>query len=247
MITLRGTEIKQAITRDALHKIPLVKLPQLSDRWGGVQHGELVDTIGKRLSVNKIKVVDERWHVSGENLGRLDGFMTLNMPDRKAPKGTQFCLGISHSNNGNGSLKFAVGAHVMICSNGMVVGEFVLRRRHTNGINLEESVGDGLDRYIEQSRGVVQMIEGFEARDVDDKTSDKILMRAGREGLLPWSRVGQVDQEFRNPTFDAFKKRNAWSLYNAFTYVLQKCPATHQVTAMNQFREVVATEIVSVN
>ena len=72
-----------------------------------------------------------------------------------------------------------------------------------------------------------------------DEKRDEILMEAGRKRLLPWSRIGMVDKEYREPTFTQFTDRTAWGLYNAFTYIVQKSPARSQISAMANFRELV--------
>jgi hypothetical protein len=92
---------------------------------------------------------------------------------------------------------------------------------------------------MDQINLVNSTVESMRERGLADSDSDRLLMQAGRKGLMPWSRIGMVDKEYREPRFGQFKKRNAWSLYNAFTYVVQKSPPHHQIPAINAFRQVV--------
>jgi hypothetical protein len=74
--------------------------------------------------------------------------------------------------------------------------------------------------------------------ELDVPTVDKALMQAGRDGLMSWSRIGQVDEEYNKPTFADHNEKTAWGLYNAFSYVLQKMPPQYHLNSMNQFRKI---------
>ena len=150
----------------------------------------------------------------------------------------EFSLGVHHGNDLYHALKFAVGTKIFICSNGMVVGDFVVRRRHTSRFDIEEVVGGGLDRYLHEVPTVSNFVDGLRGRGLSESDSNSYLMEAGRQKLIPWSRVGMVDAEYRTPTFSEHSERTAWGLYNAFTYVAQKSPPHEQIGAMSGFREV---------
>ena len=103
-----------------LKAIPVIKPGWSSDRWQGIQHGELVEMIHDKLQENKVLVTDESWFPNGPDLQRLNGSMSLEIPGVDAVEGTSFSLGVLHSNLGDHALKFAVGAKIFICSNGMI-------------------------------------------------------------------------------------------------------------------------------
>jgi hypothetical protein len=226
--------------RDELHEIEVVRPVNAGCVWKGVQHGELVDTIDRQLQAHGVQVTGESWFVSGQNKERLSGSMTLKIPGYEAPAGSEFSLGLHHGNDCAHALKFAVGLQIFICSNGMVSGDFVVRRRHTLHFDVNEVVGHGLDRYLESIDGVTRTVDSLKARAfwTDDEV-DGILMEAGREGLMPWSRIGQVDAEYRHPTFEDHAQHSGWGLYNAFTYVVQKSPPGRQIDAMSRFRDLI--------
>ena len=68
---------------------------------------------------------------------------------------------------------------------------------------------------------------------------------------MPWSRIGAVDKEYRQPTFAEHGRGTSWALLNAFTYTVKRNPALKQMEQMNRFRELLPTytepEFVSVN
>ena len=150
-----------------------------------------------------------------------------------------FSLGVMHSNLGDHAVKFAVGAHVFCCANGMVTGDYTLKRKHTKGVVLEDIISTGIETYITKVDEIPLVMEGMKEKELQTQEVNNVLMEAGRQKLMPWSRIGQVDAEYRKPTFEEHNEKTAWGLYNAFTYVVQKCPAHQQITSMNKFRELV--------
>lgn len=239
MLTIRERANSREVSREDLAGIKLVEPPRAGAWWKGIPHNRLVTQLEKGLAKRDIKIVDQHWFVEGVDDGKLTGSMELEIPGVKTPEGMNYSLGINHSNNRDYILRFAVGAKVFICSNGMVVGDFCLQRRHTSGFDLKEGLGDGLDRYLKSVLSVKDVVQNLKAREMSPEGVDRVLMEAGREKLLPWSRIGVVDEQWRKPRFSVFKERNGWSLYNAFTYTVQKCPAHEQMPAMNRFRELV--------
>ena len=226
-----------------LKAIPVIKPGWSSDRWQGIQHGELVEMIHGKLQENKVLVTDESWFPNGPDLQRLNGSMSLEIPGVDAVEGTSFSLGVLHSNLGDHALKFAVGAKIFICSNGMVIGDYTVNRKHTTGLDLNESIGVGIETYIERAKEIPAVIQNMKETRLSKVAADQSLMQAGREGLMSWSRIGMVDKEYRKPTFAAHNEKTAWSLYNAFTYTIQKMPAQYHIKGLNRFREILIDDV----
>jgi len=227
-----------AYTIAELKAIPVVKAERFSDRWKGIQHGELVESIHDVLDRKEIQVTDERWYPTGKDFQRLNGSMDVKIKGLEPMEGTQFSLGVMHSNLGDHAMKFASGAHVFCCANGVVTGDFVVKRKHTSGLDLGEAIELGVDQYLNKIAEVKIVAEKMRATELVDDDVVHALMSAGREGLLSWSRIGQVDKEYSKPTFAEHDEKTAWGLYNAFTYTIQKMPPQYHIKGMNRFREI---------
>lgn len=228
-------------TLSELKKIPVPQRSEVSNRWQGIQHGQLAEVVLSQLDSRGVRVEDEQWGVY-QNDQALVGSLILDIPSEfKLPalKDMKYSLGIQHSNNGRHALKFVVGALVLVCTNGMVVrqGEFVINRKHTSGLSLNDFVSEGLDVYFERLSEVVSNRRQLLERDVTLPEADHFLMEAGRRGLMSWSHLGQVAEEFQRPTFSEFNERTCWSLYNAFTYVTRKEPYGRQMQMLGGFNE----------
>jgi len=225
-----------------LKEIPVVKPIWTTDRFKGIQHGTLVENIHEVLDQNEIQVTEENWFASGKDFQTLCGSMSLDIPGLDPIEGASYSLGIHHSNLGHNAFKFAVGAKIFICSNGMVSGDFVLKHKHTTGLDLLESIGVGVDTYLNKVREVKIVAEAMQQKELITKDVDHALMQAGREGLMGWSRIGQADKEYHKPTFADHNQKTAWGLYNAFTYTMQKMPPQYHMKSMNRFREILVNE-----
>lgn len=242
MITTREQNNVNGITREQLRAIPITTPKNAGTNWQGIQHGFLADTIHSELEHRAITVKKESWHLAGKNDSRLAGSLNLTIPSLDAPEGMDFCLGVHHSNDTYFALKFVVGTQIFVCSNGMVSGDFLVRKLHTFGLNLTNCISDGIDKYLHEVRNIGEFITDLKTRPVQENTLNKILTETGRQNILPWSRIGKIDKEFHYPSFSEFNERSAWGLYGAFTYVVQKSPAHEQMRSTIKFRNLLINE-----
>jgi len=80
------------------------------------------------------------------------------------------------------------------------------------------------------------VVEDLRNNKLRPAQADEILMEAGRNRLMPWSRIGAVDKEYRNPTFAEHGRDTSWALLNAFTHTVKRNPPIEQMNQMNRFR-----------
>jgi len=198
--------------------------------WQGIHHKELADMLVEEAGLAGLTVKEEKWGY-GSTDHRLVGALKVepNVPlGLNLPDGLEFSLGVLHANDLSRAWVLVVGAEVGVCTNGMAVGEFAVKKRHTYGLNLREAIQGGIHRFIEEARRIGDVAEGLKNREMRTWEVNDILVESGRTGVMPWSRIGKVDREYRNPRYPEFKERTAWSLYNAFTEVAKQSPVYEQ-------------------
>jgi len=144
---------------------------------------------------------------------------------------------IRHSNNTRFALTFAAGAQVLVCLNGVITGTWVLHRKHTNGLDLDQAVAAGVARFIDQARDVPRCVAALKERTLTQRQADHLLMESGRAGLLPWSHIGQALDEYEHPAHEEFRGRNAWALYNAVSEILKRQNPARQMHALDRVRQ----------
>jgi len=211
-------------------------------RWKPVQHGELADALCLAAEKATWSVEDETWMVS-KDAQTLWGTLVLNASSRRKtsplyqkeiPKGMRLELGIRHSNNGRHAIKIAVGATVVVCSNGLLTGEYVVSRKHTLNADLEELAARGLEVYGDRIDEFGETVRGWKSNRLGDDRAARLLVEAGRSRILPWSGLGQVDRLWREPPHPEFVPRNEWSFYNAFTEVVKSRSPENQMFTLSR-------------
>ena len=220
-------------TRDVLHEIKITDRNNRTDRWLGVQHGELADMIvTSAIDHHGLDLVSEQWGTNpdgGDMFGCLD-FRTPREQGIHLPKGVKLSLGVRHSNRGRFAVSFAVGARVTVCANGMFVGEFNLKHRHTTGIDLEGLINGAFDRFLKDSQQTSAFISDMQQHRLTDQEASHLIMQAAHQKAMAWKYVEEVFNLYTEPPHAEFEQRTAWSLYNAFTETAKT------MSPVNQFR-----------
>ena len=232
MITVFGANT----TLEDLQRIPLERPPKAGAYWEGVPHGALVNTLSDEIRSRGWNITDQKFSLSKDK-GDLVGAFGLEIKGVDAPEGQTLSLGFTTSNMMRMSLKLLVGTQVTVCLNGMATGEIVMQRKHTHGFNMFQEIESSLDQYIPRAQKINHIVKSFQECEISDKVTDRILMEAGRSRLMPWSRIGAVDKEYRKPTFAEHGKGTSWALLNAFTHTVKRNPPLQQMDQMNKFRE----------
>ena len=102
-------------------------------------------------------------------------------------------------------------------------GEVKLARKHTTHIArdlprlVQSAIGKLMDRWHHQDT----RLSIYKLTEIEDRTAHDLIVRATDVGVCPNKLIPRVLHEWREPRHEAFKPRNAWSLFNAFTEVLK--------------------------
>jgi len=236
--------IEESVTRKHLRKIKVpTEFPRSEyssgARWMPIQHGELADTIVSTVEKKGLHIASESWKTYRKGMG-LIGHVDFDSTGKvDLPDGMKLSLGLKHSNDGLWALTFVVGARVFICSNGMVSGEFVVKRKHTTGMKMKSFIRNSVKKFIKQSRAIGPIVDDMKEFDIEYPTEEHILCESARRNIMPWSKLGKVDRNFRQTPYEEFEDNNGWSLYNAYTQVAKEQPEIRQLAVMSKMRELI--------
>jgi hypothetical protein len=235
MITIYGNQVSRSeLSTD-------VRTPARAGRcWQGVPHRVLADTLVSKIEARRINILEEKWALDRKG-NALVGAFELQLPDVPEIPGQRFALGIRHANDLSRALQINCGTTILVCSNGLITGSFVLKRKHTTGLNLETELEEGVSRYLDEARFVPDIIEALQEKRLSPREIDQALMEAGRKHLLPWSAIGKVDEGYRKPVIAEFARWHgrAWGLYNSFNEAVKQIAPARQLSALNDFRELI--------
>jgi len=236
MITVYGANTRL----NDLTNIKLQRPEKAGKYWQGIHHSRLAITLVNEINSRGWEITESRFSLSKDEAD-LAGAFSLKIDDIEAPEGMDLSLGFLTSNAMRKALTMVVGANVQVCNNGMATGEIVMQKKHTSGFSLVEEVRQSLDHYEIRAKLIGGTVKSLRQCEISDTKTDEILMQAGRDGLMPWSRIGAVDKEYRKPTFAEHGRGTSWALLNAFTYTVKRNPALKQMEQMNRFRQLLPT------
>jgi hypothetical protein len=226
----------------ALKNIAVPKTPRWRDpegtggAWKPVNHGELAEALLAESSRMGLRVKDAVWGVN-ETESDLFGALDFEpLPGVPAAPGVGPALALRHSNQGRYALTLAFGGRVFVCENGLLIGETTVRHKHTISLDLQDALRRALLRFVEEEGGLALWTDDLMAVPLDERQAGHLLLEGARRGVVPWTMVKDVDEQWREPKHEEFSPRTAWSLYNAFTEACKGRGLTGQLETLRGLR-----------
>jgi len=230
MLTIHKSRGFKTTTLSELENVPVTPRGERSDRWQGVQHAELVRSIGDGFENIGMKPKDVQLTVQKSGHGLVGAFIFDTPEQNRIPGAPDMDLacGFIHSNDSRRALHGAVGNQVSICGNGMCSGEFTWSRKHTNRLTIEEWVQMGIEQYAGSIERNQERVSVLVDTPMNVRSADRALVEMGQRKILSWKRIGQVDQLWRNPAHEEFREPTAFNFYQAFNEVVKETPMQSQ-------------------
>jgi hypothetical protein len=220
-LILSGRDLARGARLVAADELSLVQVPASTQTWHPVPYATLVE-IAKDILGNSLpgdyELVDEGF-ILAQRDQQLFGALTYKSATANLP----FAVGLRSSYNQTLSAGVCMGGRVTVCSNLMFSGLLRVLRKQTK--NVLTDLKDLLFATVKQAATehkqlIADAASLFKAR-CSDKTAYQIMGVAWGHGLIGDRQLPVVKQEWLTPSFPEFKRRNQWSLYNAFTHALK--------------------------
>ena len=229
----------RSITREALRGI---QTPAPTASWRPAPHADVVDVLTARAAVRGLKITSERFAVlsgalypeAGRKIevpdAKLFGSMDFApVPDMAFPAGCAPSAGFRNSHDQSFSLSILSGARVFVCANGVLSAEHIVSRKHTSGLDLEESIDMALEEFMVSLGEFNGKFQRLVARSLTDIQAHHEVVELARAGAFASSDILPVIRGYENPVHEEFRPRNAWSLYNAATARMKTQSPSRQV------------------
>ncbi|NCG17589.1 MAG: DUF932 domain-containing protein [Rhodobacterales bacterium] len=229
---------------DQLHRFPVPKSPPWSaarSRWTPIPHVTLARAVVRTATERGLRLRSDVWQVSASGHDLL-GSLSFHNNDGRWPSEVIPSIAVRHSNSGRHAVTVAIGAQVLVCSNGMLIGEVVLKRRHLPGLDVDALVGEGLSAFQGSGRKVQAFIDRLKDMPVRDTDFERLLVLAARRGVVSWSALRHVDQARANPVCEAFSEPTGWAAYNAFTEAIKRRSGALQLQSLRLLGELFDAE-----
>ena len=197
-----------------------VHTPTSTDSWCPIPHHQLITTVQKTLQTTNLRIGTQAHSLSHEGQ-RYFGLMEVHT--QTSSEDYCWVLGLRNSHDKTFPAGIVAGASVFVCDNLSFSGEIKFARKHTRFIVrdlpqlVSRSVGLLLAKWHDQDR----RIAAYKDAEISDIDAHDLIIRATDVGVCSNRLIPPVLNEWREPSHDAFERRNVWSLFNAFTESLK--------------------------
>jgi hypothetical protein len=202
-----------------LDELGQFKAPPPEGRWFPVPHAQVRNRVVETLEAAGYQVKKEQLAVAKAGT-RFFGVLDLATP----VSGGDITLAVAVRNSVDRSfpLGFCAGSRVFCCDNLAFRAELLIRRKHTRfgeqrfNQAIAEAVS-GLSSFRDEEGRRIEVLRQTELPEV---LAESLLLRAYERGVIGAHQLPLVLKEWRQPRFEEFRSRTAWSLFNAVTTVL---------------------------
>lgn len=197
------------------------KLPKKTSSYSPVPHKTVIETTLEALDKSGIKVISQSYSAArdgrqGSGIYQLEGgdlemnfrLAWINSYDKSVPLGCGF------------------GSHVIVCGNGLIMGDMGrFKRKHTGSV-LEE-FKESIKKYIgdadEQFKRMVHDRERMKEITLTKRTSAELIGRMFIEDkIITATQLGIIARELDTPTYKYGTENKLWNTYNAVTVSLKE-------------------------
>jgi hypothetical protein len=201
-------------------QVEAVETPAATETWAPLAHRDFLDAIRTRLPRFGLNIKGEQYALAKDG-ARMFGVITTTVGTRDD---LGYAIGLRNSHDMSFATDVLAGSKVFVCDNLAFNGEVRINRKHTKNLmrDLPALMYDMLDKLVSMKGNVLNECDAMRKVALDEKDVAYLIVQAVKNGAMPGRYLQNVLSEYERPTFEEFTERNAWSLYNAFTYVFKE-------------------------
>lgn len=220
--------------------------PNHGNTYTVIRHKFLIDASRSLLNTHGFNILEEEYSATS-NLNVAQGKYYI-----ESNKDPELGMIFAWSNSYDKSTRFqcAIGAYVMVCSNGMVSGDLAsYARKHTGNADSE-----AFNHIMSQ---IKHADKHFSKLVLDKDELKKVCLNkkeqselAGRlfmdEELIDATQMSCIKNEMNKPTYEYdADAENAWTFYNHVTHSLKKSHPRSWMKNQQKFHEFMTSELLS--
>lgn len=196
-------------------------VPKDTRTYKAVSHQQLIDISLEAISNEGFIVSKEMYTSAREGNVANAKFTIQNVADSEM----QLQVGWQNSYDKSLSLKFALGTQVIICSNGMVKGDYGTFKKKHQGV-IQEFAPSTIIEYIKGAGEAFSIMqkerEAMKQIELDKRAKAELLGRLFfEEDFLRSTQLNIIERELKNPTHDYGCEGSMWELYNFTTFSMK--------------------------
>lgn len=200
-------------------EVRAVEAPPPTATWHPVRHGVVLDAVSDTLASSGFSI-EHSWLSLSQDSARM--FAVLHLATALA-EGVYLSVGVRNSQDKSFPLGLVAGSRCFVCDNLSFSSEIVVTKRHTlNGERrYREAIVDSMSQLQQFSKVEMNRISQLREHELTPAKGDSVMLRAFESGIVGARILPRLITEYRNPPYEEFKPRTAWSLLNAFTSVVK--------------------------
>jgi len=215
------------------------ELPKETRSYAPVPHELVINMTLEALDKANIKVLSELY-TSAKEGRQANGIYQLEGGDSEM----NFRLIWQNSYDKSLPLASAMGGHVIVCSNGMVIGDMgAFKRKHTGSVLTEFQ--ESIKTYVTEAGEIFKRMTTDRERMKEITMTKRVTAELiGRmfleENIITATQLGIIKRELENPSFDYgtrlvdkdgnLIKQTLWDDYNAVTVSLKEAHPQHNIS-----------------
>jgi hypothetical protein len=183
----------------------------------------LIERVEEALQLNHLEIGTVVHALSHEG-ARYFGLMEIRSPELTADD-LAYVVGLRNSHDKLFPAGLLVGSSVLICDNLSFLTSSGIRvtRKHTRFIRrdlvplVQSSIGKLMTAWHEQDERIAR----YKGHELTHEQVHDLAIRSVDVGVLPNRKLPDLLHEWREPRYEQFQPRTAWSLFNCYTEVLK--------------------------
>jgi hypothetical protein len=197
-------------------------VPAQTRTYKPIAHSQLIDLTLNGIEEAGFKLDKETYTAAKDGQIANGRFSISNVADSEM----QLQIGWQNSYNKSLTLKFAIGSKIIVCSNGMVSGEYgAFKKKHVGEIQsfTPQAIGDYIKGAGEVFTIMQEQRENMKQIEITKRIKAELIGRMMiEEQFICSTQLNIITKELTNPTHDYGAKDSLWELYNYTTFAMKE-------------------------
>ena len=195
--------------------------------WQAIPHKDLVSCVMDVLSRK------ESWFTYDPIImlskDKRDITLTVPMHPKASSQDYSLLLGFVGSNSGQKRIKMYAGVGTERENVWLMQLPFSIK--HLKSIELSEAIDCAVNKvFMPMSKRIPHEVGLLKQEEISKGDAERVLMQAGRDRLIPWTRIGVADHLFSK------SECTQWNLLCAFAFATKVSPANQQMDKIVKFK-----------
>ncbi len=224
-------------------------LPAHGKTYTVVSHKEVMDHTTKLLAKNNLKITNQSFR-SSYNAKVAQGIYHLTGTNVASDEDLGMMFAWTNSYDKSTRFQCGIGAHVLVCANGIIHGDIAnYGRKHTGTANADIalSIASQISHAAHSYNQLITDKNNFKNINLSIKEQSELLGRLFiEEKLLDTQQMSCIKAEIGDPTYNyGVDPDTAWMFYNHVTHAFKQTHPRNWMSNQAKFHEFMTSELLS--